>query len=100
MSNYIDIKGQTFGRLTVIEFYGVDKNRQALWTCECSCGTKNVIVAGANLRNQHTKSCGCYRNEKSLEQLNKYREKKRLSKESKNKIPNLIIEKKGGNVNE
>ena len=30
------------------------------WICECECGNV-IIVCGANLRNGHTKSCGCLR---------------------------------------
>lgn len=33
-----------------------------MWLCQCECG-RTVIVSGANLRNGHIKSCGCYRSE-------------------------------------
>ena len=56
----IDLKGQTFGRLTVIE--QVPRSYQTVWRCKCSCGSE-TIVAGQYLRNGHTASCGCYREE-------------------------------------
>lgn len=83
MANYKDITGQTFGRLTAIKVYGKDRNRQALWECECSCGTKNVIVTGINLRDGHTKSCGCLRSEKCAERFKEYHKKRASMKEAK-----------------
>lgn len=64
----IDITGQKFNRLTVIEYYKQDKNRCTLWKCKCDCG-KIVIVRGVHLKNGHTKSCGCYAKE-TTKQLN------------------------------
>lgn len=40
MSRLIDLTGQRFGRLTVIERAGSDIRKQALWMCVCDCGTK------------------------------------------------------------
>ncbi|MCK5601422.1 hypothetical protein KAR91_06130 [Candidatus Pacearchaeota archaeon] len=38
----IDITGQTFGRLTAIEF-SHSHNRKRHWKCRCECGTlKNI----------------------------------------------------------
>lgn len=51
--------GQKFGKLTVLERAGSDKQRCALWRCWCDCGNV-TIVRGANLRNGHTQSCGHY----------------------------------------
>lgn len=36
-----------------------NRHRQLYWNCVCDCG-KETIVAGMNLRNDHTKSCGCF----------------------------------------
>lgn len=54
----IDLTGQRFGRLVVKNFAGTSTGREAIWSCKCDCG-KTVIVRGVNLRNGHTKSCGC-----------------------------------------
>lgn len=58
LGNKKDIKGDVFGRLTVIEEYGRDKHGNATWYCKCSCGNFKVVT-GVYLRNGDTKSCGC-----------------------------------------
>ena len=57
MGKFIDLKGQKFGRLTVLA-YAEYRNEAAHWICLCDCGAE-VIVNGASLRNGHTRSCGC-----------------------------------------
>ena len=65
----IDLTGQTINRLVVIREYGRTKSGKVTWLCRClgrqgdDCG-KEVVVATCNLRNGHTKSCGCLRDEK------------------------------------
>lgn len=57
MSKLIDLTGERFGRLTVIE--RAESNKYgAIWKCSCDCGNR-VSVAGVKLRNGHTRSCGC-----------------------------------------
>lgn len=58
MSKLIDLTGQRFGRLTVIE-RAENKGEQTAWRCKCDCG-KIVDVRGGNLKSGHTTSCGCY----------------------------------------
>lgn len=59
MPAFIDLTGQTFGRLTVLSRasstrYGI------LWTCSCSCGRICEIRGGMLRSRRHpTKSCGC-----------------------------------------
>lgn len=48
----------TFGRLTVIERSGSNKDGRARWLCKCECG-KESIKTGKLLLNGHCKSCGC-----------------------------------------
>ena len=60
MQRLIDITGQTFGRLTVLEQAGTDTGRRARWRCRCQCG-KESIVEGYQLRSGDTRSCGCWR---------------------------------------
>lgn len=59
----IDIKGQRFGRFSVLEFAYI-KNGRGCWKCQCDCGEIR-IVAGTCLRNGMSKSCGCYARENS-----------------------------------
>lgn len=63
MSKVIDLIGKKFGRLTVTQrVYPNVKKWRIMWLCECECG-KEIIVDGGNLRNKHTKSCGCLKKE-------------------------------------
>ena len=63
MSKRMELTGQKFGRLTVIErsFVKLDK-KNSYWLCVCDCG-KPVIASRGSLTRNLTKSCGCYRNE-------------------------------------
>lgn len=55
---YIDITGQRFGRLTVIEYAGKTSRYISLWRCRCDCGREKV-VSRKNLIGGGTRSCGC-----------------------------------------
>jgi 5-methylcytosine-specific restriction endonuclease McrA len=53
---FIDITGQRFGKLTVLELYG-KKGHDFLWVCKCDCGNlKNI--RGSDLKNGKSKTCG------------------------------------------
>lgn len=54
----VDLTGQKFGRLTVIELVGKDKNYNKLYKCICECGNF-IIVPQNRLVTSNTKSCGC-----------------------------------------
>ena len=59
----IDLTGQKFGRLIVIEraIFEYAKNIQAkhaYWKCQCICGNTITVRAG-HLKSGDTKSCGC-----------------------------------------
>lgn len=77
MGKLIDLTGQRFGRLTVIErgedyvtpynYVTGDTYREVRWKCQCDCG--NVVeVTSKALRYGNTKSCGCLRREVSSKQ--------------------------------
>lgn len=61
--NVSDIIGNKYGRLTVLKYVGIDKNRQSLFECECSCGNRKIVNIN-KLKSGHTTSCGCYKQEK------------------------------------
>ena len=61
MGTVIDLTGQRFGRLTVINRSG-SGGKDARWLCKCECG-KEKVVRSSCLRNGETKSCGCLSNE-------------------------------------
>lgn len=54
----IDITGQKFGKLTVLEYEGRNDNRVQFWLCKCDCGNES-IVRSSNLKSGNSKSCGC-----------------------------------------
>ena len=62
----IDLTGQKFGRLTVINREENDNRGRARWRCKCECGNI-VVVASSSLRSGHTVSCGCYNRDKCIE---------------------------------
>jgi hypothetical protein len=55
----IDLKGQRFSRLIVLEEGGSDSRGNKRWLCRCDCG-KEFVTLGTRLRMGATKSCGCY----------------------------------------
>lgn len=55
----IDLTGQRFGRLVVIEKAPRDGTHSTKWVCKCDCGNI-AIVRGEYMKNGTTKSCGCY----------------------------------------
>ena len=61
MSNFIDITGQKFNKLYVVRL--VFKKKKTKYLCLCDCG-KEMIIDSSNLKNGHTKSCGCLNKEK------------------------------------
>ncbi len=57
-----NIKGEKFGRLTVINRVENGKNGQVRWLCNCKCG-KTAVVCSNSLRSGGTRSCGCLQRE-------------------------------------
>jgi hypothetical protein len=62
LTKAIDIIGQRFARLFVMEDAGVDHRGKKLWLCRCDCGEVRII-SSEYLRRGAVKSCGCYRKE-------------------------------------
>lgn len=67
MPKFIDLMGQTFGRLTVIRraenYILPDGKPRTRWLCQCTCGNQ-TIVSTQNLRQKTTSSCGCIHRER------------------------------------
>lgn len=53
----IDLTGQQYGHLTVLE-PAENIGERTAWLCQCDCG-RQVVVKTHHLRSGHTKSCGC-----------------------------------------
>ena len=63
MSKLIDLTGQRFGRLTVIEKAPSKPNStNAHWRCLCDCGNETIVISTC-LRKGESTSCGCFRSE-------------------------------------
>ena len=60
----INLVGQQFDRLTVIERAENNERGDAFWLCQCECGVITVVM-GYNLRSGATRSCGCLQSEVS-----------------------------------
>ena len=71
MGKTIDLRGQRFGRLVVIDkdIEISKKKKRSYWLCQCDCGNQKVI-RHTNLTTGETISCGCYAKEiSSLEHI-------------------------------
>ncbi len=53
-----DLKGQRFGRLTVLEPTKERRNGYTVWKCRCDCGAE-IFVSSRHLKNGWTNDCGC-----------------------------------------
>ena len=60
----LDLKGQKFGRWTVLNRAKNNSRNDACWFCACECGV-NKIVSGVSLRSGRTQSCGCIHREQT-----------------------------------
>ena len=76
----LDITGQRFGKLLVLEkdSSDYDRKRGIRWICRCDCGKKVSVLSGRLVSGQ-TRSCGC------------------LSKESKSRIKRNLTGQQFGN---
>ena len=62
----IDLTGNMYGRLTVLNDGGRTPTGQVIWKCICTCG--NIVnVRSNNLRGGRSQSCGCLARERTKE---------------------------------
>ena len=66
----IDLTGQRFGRLIVLEKLPERRRQSVCWLCRCNCGNKHVAIT-AELRKGRTNSCGCLQREGVAERSRK-----------------------------
>jgi hypothetical protein len=64
----LDMTGQKFGRLLVVARCDNSPEGKARWICHCDCGEKTK-TSGGNLRNGHSKSCGCLKKQTTREKF-------------------------------
>lgn len=60
MPNFIDLTGERFGAVTVIERAANSPKNEVMWKCRCDCGNEFTTRA-RSLRSGETKGCGCLR---------------------------------------
>lgn len=71
----MDLTGQRFGRLTVVEraedYVSPKGYKASRWLCCCDCGNK-VVVRKSDLTSQRTLSCGCFGKEARYNSKKRY----------------------------
>lgn len=78
--NFIDLRGQTFGRLTV-KRRAPNVGERVFWECICDCGATKAVSRTA-LRSGATRSCGClFLENKILQATHGHTKNKTASKE-------------------
>ena len=91
-----DIRGQSFGELTVLDFgepiYEITGRKIATWKCKCSCGKLTTVSTG-NLTSGAIRSCGCLRRQTFLKKF----EDKDLTNQKFGKLTvlNRALDRKG-----
>lgn len=64
MPRPLDLIGEKYGRLAVLEKLSERRNKSVVWRCQCDCG--NVVdVTTGELRSGRHLSCGCYQRERA-----------------------------------
>lgn len=64
----IDLTGQKFNSLTVVEIAGKTKDKSTIWKCRCDCGAETTAITN-ELTSGHKKSCGCLKRVSHAENL-------------------------------
>jgi hypothetical protein len=72
MSKRLELTGQKFGRLTVVEFAYSNRDSRSYWKCKCDCGIKKNI-RGKDLKNNKIISCGCYKRENTSKIMSRHK---------------------------
>lgn len=67
----MDLTGQRFGSLTVIERMPNNNSNKVVWRCKCDCGNETTVI-GSRLYTGKTKSCGCLTRKKTIERSTKH----------------------------
>lgn len=70
MGKFIDLKGQRFGKWTVLKRVKNDKNGNSKFLCKCDCGTLKEVLS-SSLKNKTSTNCGCLRYEQCQDIIGK-----------------------------
>ena len=66
--------GDRFGKLTISERFGTDKQGAIIWKCKCDCGGF-INTRGYHLTRGHSISCGCWQAGNKIDQCIEYLQK-------------------------
>lgn len=69
MGKFVDLSGQRFGRLEVLNRVE-NLGRRVRYLCKCDCGNKTIVHADS-LKSGNTQSCGCYHKDRTRESCSK-----------------------------
>lgn len=64
----MNVLNEKFGKLTILEYVGLNKRKERLFKCICDCGNSKVVKF-YNLNSGKTKSCGCNPTGSNVENL-------------------------------
>ena len=67
----IDLTGQRFGKLVVLNSTKERRRNRVVWQCICDCGNKYRVTSD-NLRSGNTQSCGCSRQKHGMWKTSEY----------------------------
>lgn len=59
MARALNLVGDKYGMLTVVEKAGISKNGHTNWICQCECGNVTIVNSGHLREKRGVKSCGC-----------------------------------------
>lgn len=62
----LNLVGNKYHKLTVVEFAGLDTRRNSRWLCRCECGGM-AVHTGCNLKRGAIKTCGCEQHAKRVD---------------------------------
>jgi len=75
MSKFIDLAGQRFGQLTVIQqaddYISPKGQIHTQWLCQCACKNRTIVRA-SDLKSGRTQSCGCYQKKQAIKAKTKH----------------------------
>lgn len=69
MPKFVDLTGNRYGKLVVLE-RGKDINKRVYWKCECDCG--NITSVRGDTLGRNANSCGCLKKEQDKKNLGRY----------------------------
>ena len=86
--NYIDLTGNRYGKLTVIERLENNRYGHTVYRCKCDCGGYAIVESGS-LKSGKTLSCGCIKSKGEMI-INNWLNSNNINYKSQYSIDNLF----------